>query len=538
MTSFLQAFLDRVQTLPSAPAVSHPLASRRLTSNAELLELTQAFAASLSRLTPPGAFVPIYANKSAESIACSLACVATGRPFAWLNKRLRAPQIAEVVAAGGGQFIVADAPGLTVLGSAVADGLGLSGFRWLGLADTTPAANDAALVRVIQQVSGIASVETLQSSRPRQHASMSSMGPDEWACCLFTSGSTGRQKGVMISAGDLTRRAQTEAEWFGLDSRDRLLSILPFSFDVGLNQLMSALMAGACLVIQESWLPKDWILTMVKERITGISGVPAIWRDLLAARSRLNLQEAGQSLRYITISGGSLSLSEQTRLQTIAKGVDIFKTYGQTETFRSASLRPEDIAARGGSVGRAYPGTRVLILDDALRPCPPGEVGEVVHVGAGTMMGYLGEESSGQKLRLLPDALGGSLAVFTGDYGYLDAANYLFLKGRRDNMVKIAGHRVYPEEAADQLRALPAVREAEVIAIPTEAGEFQLVAFVVADGQTSSTASVRRAVAERVPAHMVPAQIVFQPAIPRLSNGKPDYKGLTASRYGTPESAE
>src|SRR5262249_44882184 len=163
----------------------------------------------------------------------------------------------------------------------------------------------------------------------------------------------------------------------------------PFSFDVGLNQLSSALVSGACLVIEESWLPADLVKAIARDGVTGISGVPAIWRDLLASELPLDRADLHRSLRYVTISGGSLSVDEQQQLRQRLEGVSIFKTYGQTETFRSASLLPEELDARPASVGRAYLGTRVLILSEDGRPCAPNEVGEVVHSGLGTMVGYL-----------------------------------------------------------------------------------------------------------------------------------------------------
>ena len=529
MSKFFQAFLDRVRTAPRAPAVSHATASRGVTTYEELSALTERYAADLAGLSSPGTLVPIFANKSAESIACLLACLLSGRPFAWLNKRLRVPQIVEVVSASNAEFIVTDASGLAAVGNAMTTFLGLSKLRWLALADTTPAGNERSLSNAVKRLNEKVSVEVLGFQPHGPNRQFAGIEADAWGCCLFTSGSTGRQKGVMVCEGDLLDRAQSEADWYGLSSSDRLLSILPFSFDVGLNQLMSTLVAGSCLVIQESWLPKDWLRTAAEQKITGISAVPTLWRDLLAATAALDLQAGHRSLRYLTISGGSLSPTEQARLQSVAQGVGIFKTYGQTETFRTASLRPEELTERAASVGRAYPGTQILILDDTLRRCSPGELGEIVHVGVGTMKGYLGHTSS-EKLRQLPLSLGGTPGVFTGDYGSLDRDGYLFLKGRRDGMIKIADNRVYPEEVSDQLREIDGVQDAEVVAVTTDTGESQLVGFVVPrDSSEMAAVLVRRLAAQRLPAHMVPSRILFQEAIPRLPNGKPDHARLKTS---------
>lgn len=529
MSSLFQEFHRQACRFPAAPAVVHANASPAITHYGELLALAEGYAEALARLAPEGAFVPIYVGKSAHSIALSLACLAAGRPFAWLNKRLRAPQLAEVMAAGNAVVAVADAAGFATLGGAIS-AAGLAHVRWLGLADGTRAGDERALAAAMSRLPEGVLAQPIEPHGGSARAGQPGTGDTAFGCCLFTSGSTGRQKGVMISAGDLTARARSEADWYSLGAGDRLLSVLPFAFDVGLNQLLSALVAGACLVIQESWLPKDLLRTLVDEHITGISGVPALWRDVLSNGMRLDSPEMRDSLRYITVSGGSLAPAEQTRLRATADSLAIFKTYGQTETFRSASLRPEAFDAQPASVGRAYPGTRVHVLREDGHPCAPGEVGEIVHSGLGTMLGYLGDPVRNEKLRPLPASLGGETAVYTGDYGYLDRDGYLFLKGRRDAMVKIGGNRVYPDEVADQLRALDGVREAEVVSAAAGTADPQLIGFVVADAAAHWTAAaLRRAAGKVLPAHMVPANFVVLPAIPRLPNGKPDRVALAAA---------
>jgi acyl-CoA synthetase (AMP-forming)/AMP-acid ligase II len=501
-----------------------------VTSYLELLRLTERYIDEFSRVLPPGAFVPIFANRSTEAIACSLACIASGRPFGWLNKKLRGHQIAEILLTANADFILADTSGLLLLSNALVQTPQLASLRWLGITDATRSGNESVLAACSRELPLGVSFQVVKLERPSQPAAFPGMEAKAWACCLFTSGSTGRQKGVMVKESDLLKRATTEAAWFELQPSDRLLSILPLSFDVGLNQLMSALIAGACVVVQDSWFPRDILRTIAGQKITGISAVPAIWRDFLTTGLIGELSKSQCSLRYITISGGSLSASEQRRFRESIGNIGVFKTYGQTETFRSASLRPEEFEAKESSVGRAYPGTQVLILDDAEQPCGPGEVGEIVHTGVGMMEGYLGGTSHSAKFRMLPDALGGKAAVFTGDYGYLDDEGYLFLKGRRDGMLKIAGNRVYPEEVAHEFHALPGVRDVEVVAVHRENEDPRLFAFVVAEDPVSATAeAIRQAAVRSLPGHLTPSKIVFLKTIPRLSNGKPDQEALKAS---------
>jgi acyl-coenzyme A synthetase/AMP-(fatty) acid ligase len=350
------------------------------------------------------------------------------------------------------------------------------------------------------------------------------------ACCLFTSGSTGTPKGVLIAGDDLAARAAAESEAFGLTPADRILNVLPFAFDVGLNQLLTSLLSGATLVILDSWMPADLLRAVERQRITGVSGVPAVWRDLMASGLPFDGQQAHRTLRYVTVSGGSLSPSELDRLRGLLAGVGIFKTYGQTESFRSTILRPDEIDARPGSVGRAFDGARVRVLDDAGAPCGPGETGEVVHSGLGVMMGYLNDAEAGTKRRPNPFAAESGEsdhAIWTGDAGFLDEAGFLYLKGRRDGMLKVSGNRFYADEVAAALASLPGVVDADVVGVDALAVETRVAAFVVTSVPLDET-EIRRRLATRVASYMVPSSIVVLPALPRLANGKTDRVRLRA----------
>ncbi|MGE5611056.1 MAG: AMP-binding protein, partial [Bacillota bacterium] len=349
--------------------------------------------------------------------------------------------------------------------------------------------------------------------------------PQRAGCCLFTSGSTGAPKGVLVAESDLRARAEAEVEWFGIRADDVLLSILPFSFDVGLNQLLAALCAGCTLVLLDSWLPVDILKAVAQFKITGICGVPAIWLDMLNAGMSFDTAGVHSSLRYITVSGGDMSPDQLERLPAMARGVGIYKTYGQTEAFRAASLRPHEFAEKRRSVGRPFRGVRVYTVRQDNTPCAPNEEGEIVHTGLGTMLGYLDRQDPQSKLRPNPfqgESDPSPTAVYTGDLGFIDQDGYLFICGRRDAMLKVAGNRVYPMEVVSQLTATGLVRDAEVVGVKGD-GKTQLVAFVVLPtGSKTLPADIRRELAARLPSYMVPQQVVILPALPRTANGKPD----------------
>lgn len=345
--------------------------------------------------------------------------------------------------------------------------------------------------------------------------------------CLFTSGSTGSPKGVLISGEDLLRRAVTEIEDYELTDQDSLLSLLPFSFDVGLNQLLSCFLSGAHLVILNSWFPRDILTAVRSQNINGISGVPSIWTEALAYPKGPDFEQNTQALRYITVSGGDLSKNQLLQLRQYFRNVKIFKTYGQTETFRSSMLKPFDFERKMTSVGRPLKGTEVFVLNDKGEIAPPDTEGEIVHYGVGTMLGYLNDlEGTSEKLREMKEP--GSRAmkegkwVFTGDRGRMDEEGYLYVLGREDGMIKTLGHRVYPKEIESCILEHEHVKNAAVVGIKDERKGQAIIAEVVSNGVLNKQSLIVY-LKERLPYYMVPGEINVVEYLPMTESGKIKY---------------
>ena len=345
--------------------------------------------------------------------------------------------------------------------------------------------------------------------------------------CLFTSGSTGSPKGVLISGEDLLRRAVTEIEDYELTDQDSLLSLLPFSFDVGLNQLLSCFLSGAHLVILNSWFPRDILTAVRSQNINGISGVPSIWTEALAYPKGPDFEQNTQALRYITVSGGDLSKNQLLQLRQYFRNVKIFKTYGQTETFRSSMLKPFDFERKMTSVGRPLKGTEVFVLNDKGEIAPPDTEGEIVHYGVGTMLGYLNDlEGTSEKLREMKEP--GSKAmkegkwVFTGDRGRMDEEGYLYVLGREDGMIKTLGHRVYPKEIESCILEHEHVKNAAVVGIKDERKGQAIIAEVVSNGVLNKQSLIVY-LKERLPYYMVPGEINVVEYLPMTESGKIKY---------------
>jgi len=473
-------------------------------------------------------------GKSADCIAAIYGALESGHVFSCLNPKFRGPQISAVLQASNADAALVDGPGLMTLRNSLSDPAceAVRQPEWLLLQGDPPV---PLFEKATRELSGSLKIRHFNEP-PAEEPSTAADDRHEDAhlpaCCLFTSGSTGTPKGVLISRRDLENRTWAEVEWFELGSEDVLLSILPFSFDVGLNQLMTALAIGCELVLADSWLPADILDTAAARRVSGISGVPSIWQDMLRVQARFDTAGKHKSLRYITVSGGSLPSRQLLELPGLAPGVAIFKTYGQTEAFRAASLRPSEFSTKSESVGRAFTGVRLYVVNESGRPCAPGEIGEIVHSGLGVMTGYLQSADTALKLRPNPffsAADSHPLAVFTGDYGCIDDDGYLFLRGRHDTMLKISGNRVYPEEITRQLLAIPGVAMAEVVGVRDDSGESHLAAFAsLAKGAALSEAEIQRSLAARLPSYMAPRRVLLLEEMPRTASGKPDKQELLA----------
>ena len=546
--------LDRLgASQADAPAVValKPGGRSDVTTYGDLLARAGRFARAIERLSPDQQIVPLFLARTADSIAAALGTIYAGKVFAMLNRKFQLPQIDHVLQVSGSAVLVVDGPALLSLRRFLGEASALSQVQWVVLRDPgfselhekILAALPGRLRRVVlslddPELPEVTRTEVMGTEVTGTEAAGRTAGA---GCCLFTSGSTGTPKGVLIGAEDLARRAEAEVQCFRLGQSDVLLSVLPFAFDVGLNQMLSSLTAGARLVILESWLPSDILNATASWSVTGISGVPSLWRSMMNAGLRFDTAEQHRALRYVTVSGGSLSPSHLEKLPEIAPGVGIIKTYGQTEAFRATCLLPQDFDRFPQSVGRPFPGVRLYVLREDGTPCAAGESGEIAHAGLGVMRGYLGggdAEKLGPDPFLAPEDPAARM-VRTGDYGHLNEEGFLFLEGRKDDLLKIAGNRVYPEEIVRQIYAAAEVAEVELVAVEDRLGETRTVAFVVAGDETDQTAeSLLRDLAKRLPPYMVPAHLELVPQIPRTESGKTNRPRLAETARSLLEAAD
>jgi amino acid adenylation domain-containing protein len=346
------------------------------------------------------------------------------------------------------------------------------------------------------------------------------------ALLIYTSGSTGLPKGVMVRHENLVAGAEIVADYLKLSADDVLISLLPFSFDYGLNQALGAVLVGATLVIQRAVIPPEICRTLQREKVTVMALLPMLWLQLIDQRSPF-LRNEFPHLRCITNTGGRVPVPVVRAVRDAHPHVSIYLMYGLTEAFRSTYLPPEQVDARPDSMGKAIPNCEILIVGEH-GPCGVNEVGELVHRGATVTDGYWRDPVSTAKVFRQhpfkdPRREGSETVVFSGDLIRMDAEGYLYFMGRRDQAFKSRGFRVSPEEIeqwvfeSDLVGGVVALRR-----IRDDAENEIVLAVVPKDPPTFRCEDLHGFCKREMPAYLRPQEIWVLKQIPVTSSGKPD----------------
>jgi amino acid adenylation domain-containing protein len=499
------------QRAPEAPALRQ---AGQVCDYGELAESANSIAAwLLERGLSPGDRVATIFEKSIANCAAILGVWRAGGVLVNLNDRMPPAMLGA---------ILADCEPVFVLGSTVAlrrlfetNRAIPPSVRGVAALDAQPApAADRALA-----------VERLPWREPTGSAARSNRGSTDLCTIMYTSGSTGRQKGVMWSHRNLVDHVTSVTTYLKNTAHDRLISVLPLYFGYGLSQLITSVGVGASLSLVPSFTyPNEVVEVLSHDRITGMAGVPSHFQMLL---EHSDLASAGLSaLRYITLSGSKSPPSLVRRLGQALPHVQIYLMFGQTEsTIRSCYLDPGEVDRRPESIGKAIPNVEVLVVDEFGRRVADGEVGELVCRGTNVMLGYWNDPALTAKV-LRPDPQpqaghAGDKVLFTGDLVRADRDGFLYFVGRRDEMIKVGAHRVFPAEVEAVLADCPGVIEAAVVAEPDAMLGAVVAAHVVAAGALRGDARAILAFCrKRLPDYMIPRRVYFHEALPKTATGK------------------
>lgn len=345
------------------------------------------------------------------------------------------------------------------------------------------------------------------------------------AAILYTSGSTGQPKGVMLSHLNMRSAVESITQYLGLVEDDRILCALPLSFDYGLYQVLMASKLGARVILEQSFaFPAQMLACMQREAVSVFPGVPTMFALLMGLESPGHFHLP--SLRLITNTAANLPPEHIRQIQRRFPQARLFSMYGLTECKRVSYLPPEELATRPGSVGRGMPNQEVYLVDEQGQRLPPGSTGELVVRGSHVMRGYWRKpEESAERLR--PGIHPGEQVLHTGDLFRMDADGYLYFLGRKDDMLKCRGEKVAPKEIENLLHRLEGVLEAAVVGLPDALLGHALKAFLVLKpGHRYGEKEILRFCGARLERHMVPREIAFVDALPRSPNGKVDKQAL------------
>jgi amino acid adenylation domain-containing protein len=367
--------------------------------------------------------------------------------------------------------------------------------------------------------------------------------PEDLAYILYTSGSTGSPKGVMISH----LAALTFVDWatteFRLTPEDRLSNHAPLHFDLSIFDIFGAAEAGALVAVvphELSVFPLELTGFIEQSRITVWYSVPsALIR--LALYGRLESSDLS-SLRTVLFAGEVFPTRFLRRLRELLPKAEMYNLYGPTETnvcafYHVVSLPENDSVTI--PIGRACAGCETVVCDSDGRPVRTGEEGELLVRGSSLMSGYWGRSDlSRQAMREV--GAGGREGLFygTGDIVREDpAGDYLYL-GRRDDMIKSRGYRIELGEIEAALYSHPAVEVAAALAVPhDEFGALIKAVIVTRAGVEAGEGEIKAHCAERLPKYMIPDFVEFRRTVPRTSSGKVDKRRLLSESAGKPDTA-
>ncbi|WP_117190458.1 AMP-binding protein [Rhizobium terrae] len=500
-TTFYQLLADNIHVRPGKPAIIDGHRAASYTSIA--MEVDRLAGYLQSRNIRPGDRVIVHLRKSIAEVTAMFAIAKVGGVIVNVSTQWTMEQLGYVASDCGAKLMIIEARAAEALAS-----------RKL------PPTVDSVLIR--GNFSGDTMFDLWDQLANDLSGDEIARLDTELAMIIYTSGSTGMPKGVMLTHRNIVSGARSVSRYLGLREDDRLLSVLPYSFDYGLNQLTSMMLMGGTVVHQAVPIATEIVLSMQKHRVTGFAAVPPLWSQIV----RLLMENPTEfpALRRITNSGGKIPLNILQQMPRAFPDADIYLMYGLTEAFRSTYLPPEKFVRKMGAIGRAIPGVEVYVIKHGEGIAHAGEQGELVHRGPLVSLGYWGKpEATEQKIRPCPELwhlIGDEPVVYSGDIVRIDADGDLWFVGRNDAMIKTSGFRVSPDEIEDLICRSGVVAEAVAFGVDDDdLGQAVHVA-ITRLGEFDEEALVRYC-RRAMPSYMIPRQFHIWPeSMPRTSSGK------------------
>lgn len=356
--------------------------------------------------------------------------------------------------------------------------------------------------------------ELIESGRREYRAVQTD--PEDIATILYTSGTTGKPKGAMLSHRLIVNHSKSTIEALHMTPKDRHLCVLPMThlFAQDLSIISPVLCGGTVYIVGR--FDAEKVLSILDEnKVTAMAGVNTMYQRMVEVP---NAEKYNLSCLRIVIAGAMALSPEVARKFQEVLGVEILQGYGSTET-SLVTITPPEQGLRTGSIGKAIPGVRVSIQDEDGNFLPVGEVGELMVAKNSVMTGYLN----------LPEADKETFRgewFCTGDIATMDEDGYIYIVGRKKEMINTSGFSVYPREVEDIIAKFPKVKELAVVGLPDKVHGEIVAAFIVPAEANLTEEEVLRFCAENLARYKIPRRIEFLATLPKTSTGKIERKAL------------
>ena len=459
----------------------------------------------------PGDRVAIALDNSVQAVVAIFAALKAGCVFVTVNPGIKEAKLTYILNNSRARVLLAQGRNLAVVGVSRNHAPHLKKVVFIGRYPLDP------------KIHGAVSLDDFTGEFSHSPIIKRTSSTD-LATLMYTSGSTGFPKGVMLTHRNIVFAATCITQYLENSADDVILDVLPISFDYGLYQIFMAFEIGATAVLEKSFAyPHAVLEKAVEEGITGFPIVPTISAILL----RMDLAKYDLSrLRYITNTGAALPTRHICKLREWLPHVKIYSMYGLTECKRVSYLSPDQIDIRPASVGKAMPDTEVRIVDEEGKSVGPTVVGELVVSGPHVMAGYWEMPDQTDKV-LKDDPHGREKVLYTGDLFSMDEEGYLYFVGRKDDLIKTRGEKVSPKEIENVLYEIEGVVEAAIVAVPDEIlGHAIKAVITLEEGACLTQQDILRHCAQRLEAPMTPKWVEFRRELPKTSSGKIDKQEL------------
>ncbi len=340
--------------------------------------------------------------------------------------------------------------------------------------------------------------------------------PNDVAAIIYTSGTTGRPKGAMITHGNIVFNSYSAEHGLGFRPGDVHTLVVPLFHVTGLNTILPTVIRHASTALITSRTnPADILRLIAAHRASTFLGVPTTYVLMTQMPSRLPPDLDLSSLRLVGYSGAPMPIETIRKVRQLLPHVDMHNFFGLTETTSITTVLPaKDAIDKADSIGKAVPNVDLMIADDAGNPLPTNETGELCIRGSNIFAGYFNRPEA------TAEAFFGDW-FRSGDLATIDDEGYVRLKGRKKEMMIVAGENVYPIEVENVISSLPQVLEVAVLGAPHHVlGEVVKAVVVLHPGAQLTERDVKRVCTEKLASFKVPQIVEFRDALPRNASGK------------------